>query len=165
MAVSSTCPDRGCWRSASTTGHPGRGIHCCIPTWWWPTGSRVRTDGGRRWTAGIYIGIGWPRTPSTGPPTNGISCGHSGWSGRQRTPTGTVRWSGCPRRWCGGSPSAPARSTRPSRNWQRTVGSGRRGWSSGLSRPPGNLSSTRQRTPCTDGGGQRRPSVAWTRTP
>ena len=32
-AVSSTCPDRGCWRSASTTGPPGRATRCCTPTW------------------------------------------------------------------------------------------------------------------------------------
>jgi hypothetical protein len=29
------------------TGHPGRGIRCCTPAWWWPTASRGRTDGGR----------------------------------------------------------------------------------------------------------------------
>jgi TrwC relaxase len=39
-AVSSTCPDRGCWRSGSTTGHPERVTRCCTPTWWWPTGHR-----------------------------------------------------------------------------------------------------------------------------
>jgi hypothetical protein len=66
MAVSSTCPDRGCWRSGSTTGHPARAIRCCIPIWWWPTASRVRTDAGRPWTAAMSIGIGWPRMPSTG---------------------------------------------------------------------------------------------------
>jgi hypothetical protein len=32
-AVSSMCPDRGCWRSDSTIGRPGRGIRCCTPTW------------------------------------------------------------------------------------------------------------------------------------
>jgi hypothetical protein len=30
MAVSSMCPDRDCWRSASTTGRPGRATPCCI---------------------------------------------------------------------------------------------------------------------------------------
>jgi hypothetical protein len=34
MAVSSTCPDRGCWRSGSTTGRPEKAIRCCIPIWW-----------------------------------------------------------------------------------------------------------------------------------
>jgi conjugative relaxase-like TrwC/TraI family protein len=53
---------------------------------------------------------------------------------------------GCPRTWSVGSLSAPTRSTRPSRNWQRTGGSGPRGWSSGPSRPPANPSSTRPRT-------------------
>ena len=48
---------------------------------------------------------------------------------------------------------------------RRTVGSGRRGWSSGPSRPPASPSSTRHRTPCTTAGGPRRPSAAWTRTP
>ena len=48
---------------------------------------------------------------------------------------------------------------------ERMVGSGRRGWSSGPSRPPASLSSTRRRTPCMDGGGTRRPSLAWTRIP
>ena len=32
MAVSSTCPARGCWRSGSTIGPPGRVTRCCIPT-------------------------------------------------------------------------------------------------------------------------------------
>jgi conjugative relaxase-like TrwC/TraI family protein len=31
--VSSMCPDRGCWRSGSTTGRPGRATRCCTPTW------------------------------------------------------------------------------------------------------------------------------------
>ena len=39
----------------------------CTPIWSWPTASRVRTDAGRPWTAGTCTGIGWPRTPSTGP--------------------------------------------------------------------------------------------------
>jgi conjugative relaxase-like TrwC/TraI family protein len=30
-AVSSTCPDKGCWRSASTTGRPEKAIRCCTP--------------------------------------------------------------------------------------------------------------------------------------
>ena len=68
-------------------------------------------------------------------------------------------------RWSGGSPSAPARSTPSWTGWRRTVGSGRRGWSSGPSRPPASPSSTRPRTPCTAAGGPRRPSAAWTRTP
>ena len=41
MAVSSTCPARGCWRSASTTGRPERVTRCCTPIWSWPTGSRA----------------------------------------------------------------------------------------------------------------------------
>jgi TrwC relaxase len=48
----STCPDRGCWRWGSTTGHPEKAIRCCTPTWSSPTGSRGRTDAGRHWTAG-----------------------------------------------------------------------------------------------------------------
>ena len=63
-----------------------------------------------------------------------------------------------------GSPNAPTRSTRPSRNWQRTVGSGHHGWSNGLSMPPASPRNTRQRTPCTAAGGQKQPSGAWTRT-
>ena len=31
MAVSSTCPDRGCWRSGSTTGRPEKATRCCTP--------------------------------------------------------------------------------------------------------------------------------------
>ena len=31
MAVSSTCPARGCWRSGSTTGRPETATHCCTP--------------------------------------------------------------------------------------------------------------------------------------
>ena len=42
MAVSSTCPVRGCWRSGSTTGQAGRVIRWCTPIWWWPTASRTR---------------------------------------------------------------------------------------------------------------------------
>ena len=34
MAVSGTCPVRGCWRLASTTGRPEKAILCCIPIWW-----------------------------------------------------------------------------------------------------------------------------------
>jgi hypothetical protein len=60
--VSSTCPDGECWRSGSTTGPPGTVIHCCTPIWWWPTGSRGRTDAGQPWTAGTCTGTGWRRT-------------------------------------------------------------------------------------------------------
>src|SRR4029453_17243770 len=45
-----------------------------------------RTAAGRPWTAATCTGIGWPPTPSTGPPTNANSPGHWGWNGRQRTP-------------------------------------------------------------------------------
>ena len=164
MAVSSTCPDRGCWRSASTTGHPEKAIRCCIPTWSSPTASRDRTDAGQPWTAGTCTGIAWPRTPSTGLPTSANSSGHWGWSGRRRTPTATGSWPGCLRSWCADSPSAPTRSRPSWTDWSRMVGSGRRGWSSGRSRPPANPRSTRHRTPCTTGGGRRRPSAGWTRT-
>jgi hypothetical protein len=85
----STCPDRACWRSGSTTGHPEKVTRSCTPIWSSPTGSRGRTDAGRPWTAGICTGIGWLRTPSTGPPTNASCPGRSEWSGRQRTPTAT----------------------------------------------------------------------------
>src|SRR5829696_2545804 len=98
----------------------------------------------------MSTGIGWPRTPSTGPPTSGSSPGRWGWSGRRRTPTGTVRWSGCPRRWCGGFPSAPARSTRPSRNWLRTVGSGRRGNDHPVHIPGGLAVATQQANRASD---------------
>ena len=47
------------------------------PLWWSPTASRVRTAAGRPWTAGTCTGIGWPRTPSTGPPTS-ASCPDTG---------------------------------------------------------------------------------------
>src|SRR5512133_2285207 len=70
MAVSSTCSVRGCWLSGSTTGPPGRAIRCCTPIWSSPIGYKGRTDAGRPWTVGTCIGIGWPRTPSTGPPTS-----------------------------------------------------------------------------------------------
>jgi TrwC relaxase len=33
MAVSSTWPDRACWRWASTTGHPEKVTPCCTPIW------------------------------------------------------------------------------------------------------------------------------------
>jgi hypothetical protein len=159
-AVSNTCPDRGYWRSALTIGPPGRGMRCCTPIWSSPTGSRGRTDAGRHWTAGMSIGIGWPRTLSTGPPTSASSPGHSGWSGQKRTPTATGSSTGCPRRWCGGSPSAPARSTPSWTGWSRTAGSGHRGWSSGLSRPLASPRNMRHRTPCTTDGERRQPSVA-----
>ena len=97
MEVSSTCPDRGCWRSASTTGRPEMVTRCCTPIWWWPTASRGRTAAGQRWTDGTCIGIGWPRTPSTGPPTNASLSGHWGWSGRQPTATATANSRACPR--------------------------------------------------------------------
>src|SRR5207247_864124 len=62
-AVSGTCPVRACWRSGSTTGCPEKATRCCTPIWSSPTGCRVRTDAGRRWTAGTCIGIGGARTP------------------------------------------------------------------------------------------------------
>src|SRR5829696_9086600 len=65
----STCPDRGCWPSGSTTGPPEKAIRCCTPTWSSPTASKDRTAAGRPWMAGTCIGIGWLPTPSTGPPT------------------------------------------------------------------------------------------------
>jgi hypothetical protein len=67
---------QGCWRSGSITGHPEKATHCCTPIWWWPIASRDRTDDGPRWTAGTCTGIGWPRMPSTGPPTNASCPGH-----------------------------------------------------------------------------------------
>jgi hypothetical protein len=63
------------------------------------------------------------------------------------------------------SPSAPARSTPSWTGWSRTVGSGRRGWSSGRFSPPVSPSSTSHRTPCTTAGVRRRPSADTTRTP
>jgi conjugative relaxase-like TrwC/TraI family protein len=56
--ATSTSKVRGCWPLASTTAPAARAIRCCIPTWWWPTASRARTDGGQPWTAGTCIGIG-----------------------------------------------------------------------------------------------------------
>ena len=91
--------------------------------------------------------------------------GRSGSSGRRPTPTATGSSRACPRSWSGCSPSAPTRSTWRWSGWRRTVGSGRRGWSSGPSTPPASPKSTRPRTPCMDAGGPRRPSGAWTRTP
>jgi conjugative relaxase-like TrwC/TraI family protein len=87
-----------------------------------------------------------------------------GWSGRWSTATATASSRGCRRRWCGGSPSAPARSTSSWIGWPRTVGSGRRGWSSGQSTRRGSRRRTSHRTPCRGGGVRRRPSAAWTRT-
>jgi hypothetical protein len=40
-AVSNTCLDRGCWRSASITARAAKGIRCCTPTWWSPTAHRA----------------------------------------------------------------------------------------------------------------------------
>jgi hypothetical protein len=65
--VSNTCLDRGCWRSAMTTGRPEKATRCCILIWSSPTASRGRTDGGQPWTAAIFTGTGWLRTPSTLP--------------------------------------------------------------------------------------------------
>jgi hypothetical protein len=117
--------------------------------------------------AGVRRGAGirWLRTPSTGPPTSGRCPGRSESNGHQRMPTATASSRACPRIWCEGSPSAPARSMPSWTGWPRTVRGGRRGWSSGLSTPPASLSSTRRRTPCTGAGGPRRPSAGWTRTP
>jgi conjugative relaxase-like TrwC/TraI family protein len=59
----------------------------------------------------------------------------------------------------------PARSTWRWSGWKRPGGSGRRDWSSGPSTPQGRPRSTKPRTPYMDGGGRKRPSGAWTRTP
>jgi hypothetical protein len=59
---------QGLLASGSTTGHRARVIRCCTLIWWWPIGSRGRTDTGQRWTAATCTGTGWPRTPSIGPP-------------------------------------------------------------------------------------------------
>jgi TrwC relaxase len=67
---------QGLLGSGSTTGHRARAIRCCTPIWSSPTASRGRTDAGQRWTAATCIGIGWPPTPSTGPPTNANLSGH-----------------------------------------------------------------------------------------
>jgi conjugative relaxase-like TrwC/TraI family protein len=52
-----------------------------------------------------------------------------------------------------GFPSGLTGSTPSWASSSGTAGSGRRGWSSGPSRPPVSPSSTRPRTPCTDAGG------------
>jgi conjugative relaxase-like TrwC/TraI family protein len=71
---------------------------------------------------------------------------------------------GLPENWSGCSPSAPTKSTWRWNGSRRTVGSGRRGWSSGPSTPPASRKSRRPRTPCMDAGGPKSPSGAWTRT-
>ena len=63
------------------------------------------------------------------------------------------------------SPSGPTRSTLRSSGCKRLGGSGHPGWSSGPSTLPASPRSTRPRTPCLDGGGQKRLSWAWTPTP
>jgi conjugative relaxase-like TrwC/TraI family protein len=63
------------------------------------------------------------------------------------------------------SPSAPIGSTPSSIGWPGTVGSGRRGWSSGPCTRRGSRRSTRRRTPCMDDGGGRRPNADTSRTP
>src|SRR5215218_995272 len=75
------------------------GIRCCTPTWWWPTGRRVRTGAGRPWTAATSIDIDWPPTPSTAPATSANSPGRWGWSGRRPTATATGSSRACPRSW------------------------------------------------------------------
>jgi TrwC relaxase len=72
--------------------------------------NRVQGPDGR-WTAGTCTGIGWPPTPSTGPPTSGSLSGRSGWRGRRRTPTATGGCRACPTSCCAPSPSGPTRST------------------------------------------------------
>jgi hypothetical protein len=72
---------------------------------------------------------------------------------------------GLPEGCCGPSPSAQTRSTWRSSGSRRPDGSGHPGWSSGPSTPRGRPSSRRRRTPCTDDGGRRQPTAAWTRTP
>jgi hypothetical protein len=156
---------QGSWQSGSTTAPAVKVIRCCTPIWSSPTESRGRTAAGRPWTAATCIGIDWPRTLSTGPPTSASCPGRWGWSGHRRTPMETGSSRGCPRHWSAASPSAPARSTPNSTGWGRTVGSGHRGWSSGPFMPPASPSSTRHRTPCTTAGGPRQPSGVWTRTP
>jgi hypothetical protein len=163
--VSSMCPEGGCWRLGSTTGRPEKATRCCTPTWWWPTGCRGRTAAGLRWMAATCIGIGWPPTRSTGPPTRGSCPGHSGLSGQLRTPTATGSSRACPRSCCGCSPSVPARLTWRWSGWRARVGSGPRGWSSGPCMSLASPKPTRPRTPCMDGGGRRRPSAATTPTP
>ena len=56
-AVSSTCPDKECWGSGSTTEPPGRVTRSCIPTWSSPTASRDRTAAGpvRMGANGQYV--------------------------------------------------------------------------------------------------------------
>jgi TrwC relaxase len=60
----------GCWQSGSTTAPRARATRCCTPTWWWPTASRARTAGGRRWTAATCTGTAARPMPSTGRPTS-----------------------------------------------------------------------------------------------
>ena len=119
------------------------GDPCCTPTWSSPTACRARTDAGQPWTAGTCTGIGWLPMPSIGPATSVSSSGHWGWNGQRRTPTATGNCRACRRSWSGCSPSAPTRSTWPWSGWQRPVGSGHRGWSSGPSMPPARPRSTR----------------------
>ena len=165
MAVSSTCPDKGCWPSGLTTGRPGRVTRYCTPHL--VIANRVQGPDGR-WTAldgrdlyrhqlaadAIYratyqrelvrtLGVEWTAADAHGNRE------------LQGIPEVLVR-------------SFSKRTGQIDSQLERLVADGRSGprdWSSGRSRPPASPSSTRPRTSCTTDGARRRPSADTTRTP
>jgi hypothetical protein len=158
----------GCWRSASTTGLPGKVTRCCTPIWWWPTVSRGRTAGGRPWTAldgrdlyrhrlaadAIYraayqrelsrtLGVEDASRPPRQPGTRGPA----------REPGPAVFQADGPDRPGGGAAGG------------LRAGADTPAGQVGRPRHPQTQVATRPRTPRMDGGGPRRPSAATTRTP
>ena len=124
-----------------------------------------RTDAGRPWTAGTCTGIGWPRTPSTGPPTSGSCPDTRGGVDGGRPP----RQPGAPGPARGPGP-AVLQAHRPDRPGGGAAGGRRAGadTAAGQVGRPGH--------PQAQGAGdtghpvwtladRRRPSAAWTRTP
>jgi hypothetical protein len=148
------------------TGPPGRAIHCCTLTWWWwPTGSRGRTVAGR-----ALDGRDLYRHRLAADAIYRASYQH------ELTRTLGVEWTAADihgNRELQGMPqdlvrSFSKRTGQIDAELDRLVEHGRERtprlvkWAVQATRKP---KEHETRTACMDGGGPRRPSGGWTRTP
>ena len=163
MAVSSTCPARGCWRSGLTIGHPVR-----VTRWCTPTGRGQPGPGAGRTLDGLGRPGPVPASAGRGRHLPGhLPAGARPDTGGGVDAGGHPRQSGAP----GDARGAGTRvfqARRPDRARGRAAGRGRSGAdaTAGQVGRPGHPKPKEHEAPDSlyDGGDRRRPSAGWTRT-